>query len=48
MEHPVYDVWVVDCRAIAPPVELEEPAKPGEPGEDGEPAILEIGEPPAE
>ncbi len=19
MEHPVYDVWVVDCRAIAPP-----------------------------
>ncbi len=45
MEHPVYDVWVVDCRAIAPPGELEEP---GEPGEDGEPEILEIGEPPAE
>jgi len=39
MEHPVYDVWVVDCRAIAPPVE---------PGELGEPEILEIGEPPAE
>ena len=19
MEHPVYDVWVIDCRAIAPP-----------------------------
>ncbi|MEE9208857.1 MAG: DUF2155 domain-containing protein, partial [Kiloniellales bacterium] len=19
MEHPVYDVWVIDCRMIAPP-----------------------------
>ena len=48
MEHPVYDVWVVDCRAIAPPGELEELGEPGELGEDGEPEILEIGEPPAE
>ena len=42
MEHPVYDVWVVDCRAIAPPEELEEL------GEDGEAEILEIDEPPAQ
>jgi len=51
MEHPVYDVWVVDCRAIAPPEEpeeLEELGEPGELGEDREPEILEIGEPPAE
>ncbi len=48
MEHPVYDVWVVDCRAIAPPEEPGEPGEDGEDGEDGEPAILEIGEPPAE
>ena len=45
MEHPVYDVWVVDCRAIAPPVE---PGELGELGELGEPEILEIGEPSAE
>ncbi len=48
MEHPVYDVWVVDCRAIAPPEEPAELEGLGEPGEDGEPEILEIGEPPAE
>lgn len=52
MEHPVYDVWVVDCRVIAPPetipedsLELEEL---GEPGEDGEAAIPDLGEPRAE
>ncbi len=22
MEHPVYDVWVIDCRAAAPPAEI--------------------------
>ena len=51
MEHPVYDIWVTDCRMIAPP---EEPAAPeaeeagaaGEAGETGETgAIEDLGEP---
>jgi hypothetical protein len=51
MEHPVYDIWVTDCRMIAPP---EEPAAPeagaagdaGETGEAGETgAIEDLGEP---
>ncbi len=45
MEHPVYDVWVIDCRVIAPP---EEPAPPeaGEAGEAGETGAIEnLGEP---
>lgn len=42
MEHPVYDIWVIDCRMIAPP---EEPAAPevGAAGETG--AIEDLGEP---
>ncbi len=43
MEHPVYDIWVTDCRMIAPP---EEPAAPeageaGEAGETGETGAIE-------
>lgn len=45
MQHPVYDVWVVDCRAIVLP---EEPEELGELGNDEGDEILEIGEPPAE
>ncbi len=42
MEHPVYDVWVVDCREIARP---EEPAaaEAGEAGEAGD--IGDLGAP---
>ena len=46
MEHPVYDVWVIDCRAIAPP--KAEPAAPPEAGEAGEATIPDLGEPQAQ
>ena len=42
MEHPVYDVWVTDCRMIAPP-EKPAAAEAGEAGKSG--AIEDLGEP---
>jgi hypothetical protein len=38
MEHPVYDVWVIDCRTIAPP----------KVGAAGAAESLDLGEPQAE
>ena len=46
MEHPVYDVWVIDCRAIAPP-EAEAEAPP-EAGAAGEAATPDLGKPQAQ
>ncbi len=43
MEHPVYDVWVIDCRAIAPPE--AEPEAPPEAGAAGEATTPDLGEP---
>ncbi len=43
MEHPVYDVWVIDCRAIAPP-EVDIEAAP-EAGAAGEATTPDLGEP---
>jgi len=48
MEHPVYDIWVTDCRMIAPPEEpaAAEAGEAGEAGETGETgAIEDLGEP---
>ncbi len=51
MEHPVYDVWVVDCRKIVPPEAgagepaLGEPGEAGDDGDDGEFAPPELSEP---
>ena len=33
MEHPVYDVWVIDCRKVAAPAPVEEAPEP-EPPQD--------------
>jgi hypothetical protein len=43
MEHPVYDVWVTDCRMIAPPEEAAaaEVGAAGEAGETGETGAIE-------
>ena len=46
MEHPVYDVWVIDCRAIAPP-EADAEAPPGS-GEAGEAVTPDLGAPRAQ
>ena len=43
MEHPVYDIWVIDCRAIAPP-EVES-ATPPEAGAAGEATTPDLGAP---
>ncbi len=43
MEHPVYDVWVIDCRAIAPP-EAGPEARP-EAGAAGEATTPDLGAP---
>ena len=43
MEHPVYDVWVIDCRAIAPP-EAEPEAQP-EAGAAGQVTTPDLGAP---
>ncbi len=40
MEHPVYDIWVIDCRAIAPPeADIEAPPEAGAAGEATTPDI---------
>ncbi len=46
MEHPVYDIWVIDCRAIAP-TEAEAEEKEAEEGEAAA-ASPNLGEPKAE
>jgi hypothetical protein len=48
MEHPVYDVWVIDCRAIAAPEDGAETEAPTGPAEAGEAASPDLGEPQAE
>jgi len=46
MEHPVYDVWVVDCRMIAVPEANAE--APSQAGAVGAAEILDLGEPQAQ
>ena len=50
MEHPVYDVWVIDCRAIAPPEADPEadPEAPPETGAAGEATTPDLGAPQAQ
>jgi hypothetical protein len=48
MEHPVYDVWVIDCRAIAPPEAGAETEASTGAEEAGETASPDLGEPQAE
>ena len=45
LEHPVYDIWVVDCRPIVPP---EAPAGSESGPESGPSETLDIGEPQAQ
>ena len=43
VEHPIYDVWLTDCKnpvvavAVPPPPPLAQPAKPPAPATDGGP-----------
>lgn len=43
VEHPVYDVWLTDCRT-----EMREPGAPGQPAEETLPDLPDATEPPAE